>query len=266
MNLHRLVLICAASVALCACAGTKLVKHAAPIPQRELPIAVAADAILAAQLDFIVVRNGPGAWAKNGDWDEYLIRVRNPSARAVELRAVEVTDSQGNIAVALNDRAALVRASKVTAKRYRQSGIKVAAGRGGTSLLVAGVGAGVVGYGAAVASVTSAALGAGGAAGGSAAAAAGGFILAAPVLVGFGIARVVNNSKVDHRIEHRATTLPLTVPAGADVLLDVFFPITPSPRHVTFHYRTAQGDQQLQVDTSQVLAGLHLAAPRSSSR
>ena len=262
----RLALLCAVSVALCACGGTKLVKHAAPVPQRELPIAVAADATLAAQLDFIVVRNGPGAWAKNGDWDEYLIRVRNTSAGAVELRAVEVTDSQGHIAIGLNDRAALVRASKLTAKRYRHSGIKVAAGRGGTGLLVAGVGAGVVGYGAAVASVTSAALGAGGAAGGGAAAAAGGFMLAAPVLVGVGIARVVNNRRVNHRIESRATPLPVTMPAGADVLLDVFFPITPSPRHVTFHYRTAAGDQQLQVDTSRVLAGLHLVAPPALAR
>ena len=94
----------------------------------------------------------------------------------------------------------------------------------------------------------------------------GGFILAAPVLIGFGIVRIVNNSKVDNRIESRATPLPVTIPASSDVVLDAFFPITPSPRHVTFHYRTAQGDQQLPVDTSQVLAGLHLTAPPASSR
>jgi hypothetical protein len=264
MSLHRFALLCAASLALCACGGTKLVRDAAPVPQRELPIAVAADATLAVQLDFIVVRNGPGAWARNGNWDEYLIRVRNTSALPVELRAVEVTDSQGHNAVTLDDRADLVAASKLTAKRYRQAGVKVAAGSGGAGLVAAGVGAGVVGYGAAVASVTSAALGSGGAAGGGAAAAAGGFLLAAPVLVGVGIVRVVNNAKVDKRIESRATALPVTIPAGSDVLLDVFFPITPSPRELTFHYRSAQGDQQLQVDTSQVLAGLHLApAPAS---
>ena len=51
-----------------------------------------------------------------------------------------------------------------------------------------------------------------------------------------------------------------------DILLDAFFPITPSPRHVTFQYRTAQGDQQLQVDASRVIACLHLAAPKASSR
>lgn len=267
MTLHRLALLCVASLALSACGGgTKLVKQAAPVPQRELPIAVAADAILAAQLDFIVVRNGPGAWARNGDWDEYLLRVRNTSASPVELRAVEVTDSQGQVSASLHDRAQLVRASKLTAKRYRQSGVKVAAGRGGAGLLAAGVGAGVVGYGAAVASTLGAAMSGGAAAGGGAAAAAGGLILAAPVLMGVGIVRMVNNSKVDDRIESRATPLPVTIPAGSDVLLDVFFPISPSPRNVTFHYRTAQGDQQLQVDTSRVLAGLHLAAPPPASK
>ena len=62
-------------------------------------------------------------------------------------------------------------------------------------------------------------------------------------------------------IERRATPLPVTMPAGADASLDVFFPTSPSPQDVTMHYRTAQGDQNLQLDTRQTLAGLHLAAP-----
>ena len=62
-------------------------------------------------------------------------------------------------------------------------------------------------------------------------------------------------------IKRRATPLPVTISAGADALLDVFFPISPSPQNVTVHYRTAQGDQNLQLDTSKTLAGLHLAEP-----
>ena len=257
----RLALLCAASLVLSACGGTKLVRRPAPLAPPERAIAVAADATLAAQLDFIVVRNRLVAWAKNGDWDECLLRMRNASASPVQIRSVEVPDSSGHTSVGLNDRATLVKASKLTAKRYRQSGVKVSAGRGGAGMVAAGVGAGVVGYGAAVASATTTALGAGGAAGGGAAAAAGGFILAAPVLVGVGISRMINNSKVDNRIENRATPLPVTIPAGADASLDVFFPISPSPQNVTLHYRTAQGDQTLQLDTSATLAGLHLAAP-----
>lgn len=257
----RLALSCAAVLALSACGGTKLVRNAAPVTPLDHPIAVAADARLAAQINFIVVRNGPGAWARNGDWDEYLLLVRNTSASAVAIHSIDVTDSSGFTAVQLADRASLVRSSKLTAKRYRNAGIKVSAGRGGAGLVAAGVGAGVVGYGAAVAAGTSAALGAGGAAGGGAAAAAGGFILAAPVLVGVGIARMVNNSKVDDRIEQRATTMPVSLPVAGDVQLDVFFPISPSPRHVTIHYSDDQGDHQLELDTRQALRGLHLATP-----
>lgn len=257
----RLALLCAASLALAACGGTKLVRKPAPVTPPDHPIAVAADARLAAQITFLVVRNGPGAWAKNGDWDEYLLQVRNTSTGPIRIRSVDVTDSSGFTAVQLADRGDLVQASKLTAKRYRNAGIKMSAGRGGAGMVAAGVGAGVVGYGAAVASATSAALGAGGAAGGGAAAAAGGFILAAPVLMGVGIARIVNNSKVDNRIESRATRMPVTLPAGGDVALDVFFPISPSPRHVTIRYSDDQGDHQLELDTRQTLAGLHLAAP-----
>lgn len=267
MTLHRVALLCAASLALTACGGTKLIRKPAPVNPPERPVAVAADANLAAQINFIVVRNGPGAWARNGDWDEYMLQVRNVSASPVEIRSVDVTDSSDHVATALNDRAKLVRASKHAAKRYRRSGIKVSAGRGGVGMVAAGVGAGVVGYGAAVASATSAALGAGGAAaGGASMAAASGFLLAAPVMVGVGIVRMVNNGKVDNRIESRATPLPMAIPAGAEALLDVFFPISPSPRHVTLHYRTAQGDQSLQLDTSDTLRGLHLAAPRNENK
>ena len=46
-------------------------------------------------------------------------------------------------------------------------------------------------------------------------------------------------------IKRRATPLPVTIPAGADALLDMFSPISPSPQHVTVHDRTAQGDQNL---------------------
>ena len=255
----RLALLCAASLALSACGGTKLVKQAASVPIAERPLALAADTALAAQLDFVVVRNGPGAWAKNGDWDEYLLRVRNTAAGPIELVSVEVTDSSGHTAASLDDRAALVKASRQTARRYRASGVSVAAGRGGAGLVAAGVGAGVLGYGATVATATGAALG--GAAGSGAAAAAGGLLLAAPVLVGVGILRIVNNGKVDNRIQSRATALPLALPTGANAQVDLFFPISPSPQRVTLRYRDADGDHELEIDTRQVLAGLHLAAP-----
>lgn len=257
----RLVVLCAASLAVSACGGTKLVRRPPPAPQPERPLAIAADASLAAELGFVIVRNGPGAWAKNGDWDEYLVRLRNVSASPVQIRSLRLTDYREEASEPLAARKPLVQASKQVARRYRDAGLTVQAGRGGAGLVAAGVGAGVVGYGAAVAATTSAALGAGGTAGGGAAAAAGGLFLAAPVLVGIGIARMVNNGKVDDRIHARASTLPKDLAPGEDLRLDVFFPTTPSPQRLTVVYTDAQGEHQLDIDTRHALQGLHLALP-----
>jgi len=207
------------------------------------------------------VRNGPGAGAKNGDWDEYLVRLRNVSTLPAQIRALRLTDYRDQVSNPLADRKELVRASKKVTRQYRDAGMTVHAGRGGAGLVVAGVGAGVVGYGAAVAATTSAALGAGGTAGGGAAAAAGGLFVAAPVLVGIGIVRMVNNSKVADRIHSRASTLPKDLAPGEELRLDVFFPIAPSPQRLTVVYTDGQGEHQLDIDTRQALHGLHLALP-----
>ena len=265
MHAVRLMSLLVASLALAGCGGgTKLVKQPAPVPESVQPLAQAADAALSARLDFVVVRNGPGAWAKNADWDEYLLRVQNLGSAPVQIEAVTVVDSQGHENRPLDDRSALVSASRQATRRYRDAGLKLEAGRGGGSLVAAGVGAGVVAYGAATAAATSAAL-SGGVAGGGAAAAAGGLVLAAPVLVGMGIARAVNNSKVDNRIEARATKLPLAVAPGAQVALDVFFPLSPSPRQVVVHYHDGTASQRLVLETTQALHGLHLK-PASAAR
>jgi len=265
MSPRILLLFCAIATTLTACGGTKLVKHAAPPPPRETPLAIAGDSALAVQLDHVIVRNAPGAWAKNADWDEYLISVRNVSSAPVRINSISVTDSSGHASDALGNRKPLVKASKQTAKRYRKSGIKVMAGQGSATLLATGVGAGVAGYGVAMGSAAGTLMGGTAAGGGAAGAVAGGLILGAPVLVGYGIVRAVNNSKVNNRLESRATHLPNSMQAGADAQLDMFFPLSPSPQRVAIRYSDAQGNHQLDIDTSQALAGLHLAAPVESA-
>ncbi len=263
----RVFLACMLALLLTACGGTKLVRKPAPLPERTTPLAAASDARLTAELQFVIVRNGPAAWARNADWDEYLLGVRNVGSVPLRIDAVAVTDAQGHVNGTQADRRTLVAASKQATRRYRDAGLKLEAGRGGTALIATGVGAGVVAYGAATVAATSAALGAGGAgaAGGGAAAAAGGLILAAPVLIGVGIMRAVNNGKVNDRIEDRVTLLPLTLAPGAQASLDLFFPLSPSPQQVVVHYHDGQVSQRLEVDTRQALTGLHLparAAPR----
>ncbi len=265
MTMHRLALLCVASLALSACGGgTKLVRKPTPIPEDLPAIAVAKDAQLAAELRFVIVRNGPAAWAKNAAWDEYLLAVGNVGQVPLRIDSVTVTDSQGHVSGAHSGRAELVAVSKQATKRYRDVGLKVEAGRGGAGLIAAGVGAGVLAVGAATAASLGGALGAAGGAAGGAATAAGGFMLAAPVLLGVGVMRIVNNGRVDDRIEDRATALPLTIAPGAEGALDLFYPLSPSPQRVVVHYHDGQAAHRLELDVSKPLAGLHLPAVASS--
>ena len=244
---------------LAACGGTKLVKNAAPPPAPAQPLASASDAALDANLQWVIVRNGPGAWARNADWDEYLLQVRNRSDAPLVVTAVAVTDSLEHAAAPLGQRKALVKASKRVARDYMRAGVRVKAGSGSGAMIAAGVGATTVGMGIAVAQATSAMMG-GAAATGAAGAVASGLLLGGPVLVGAGIVRAVRNSQVNKRIAQRSTTLPLTVAAGATVPVDLFFPLAPAPTQVRITYRDATGDHTLDLDTRTALAGLHLGS------
>jgi hypothetical protein len=154
----------------------------------------------------------------------------------------------------------LVKNSKQTARRYKDSGVKVKAGRGVGTMLIAGAAVTAVGFGAATAVAFSTM---GGMAAGSAGAAAGGLLLLGPALAVGGIVRGVNNSKVNNEIELRQTTLPLEVPASEEIGLDVFFPLAPSPGIVELLYTDATGEHRLIIDTSEALGGLHIEAPKS---
>ncbi|RZA15582.1 MAG: hypothetical protein EOP93_16710, partial [Lysobacteraceae bacterium] len=112
MTIRMLALLCAATLALSACGGTKLVRHAPALPEHLPPLASASDARLGVALGFVIVRNGPGAWARNADWDEYLLHVHNASAAPVQILSLDVIDSSDHAATTLDDRKQLVKASK----------------------------------------------------------------------------------------------------------------------------------------------------------
>jgi len=65
-------------LALTACGGTKVLKEPDSFVATQ-PLVTASDQTLSVALDWVIVRDGPGTWAKNSDWDEYLLRVRNQS-------------------------------------------------------------------------------------------------------------------------------------------------------------------------------------------
>ena len=238
-----------ATLAMTGCGnGTKLLKEPKPIPE-VVPLAVAGDSQIEASLDWVIVRDGPGTWARNADWDEYLITVRNLTDKNVRIMSVDVVDLMNVRIATTSDRNELVKESKEVAKRYEDYDLDVKAGAGAGSML----GTGLV-TAAAVPSVAMAA------AFGSTAAAAAAVtsIVAAPVLITGGVIRGVNNEKVSREIESRGSELPLLIRSGESIQAVVFFPFAPSPQQVEIAYRVAIKDELLAIDTRESLSGLHL--------
>ena len=234
--------------------GTRLIKNAPPPPQPIAALAVASDETLSAQLQWVIVRDGPGTWAQNADWDEYLIAVRNLSAAPIQVTGVVLFDSMDQPNSISASRTALVDASRKNAQRYKDSGLKVAAGRGrGLALVAGGAGATTLGMGAAYATLMGA--------GSGAAAAASGLILAGPAMVTMAIVRGVRKGAVTKRIKERSTVFPLSIPASESQSLDIFFPLAPAPRRIDILYTDATGPHVLSTDTSKALDGLHIDEP-----
>lgn len=250
-------LLCACVVA--GCGGTKVLKEPRPV-QTAQPLAANSDRRVAATLDWVIVRDGPGTWARNADWDEYLLRVDNRSDQPVEVAQLTVVDSLGTRIEAQSGRKQLVRSSKETARRYKKSGIEVKAGRGAGTMLAAGAAVTVIGVGAAQA-VAYGSFMSGATSAGSAGTVAGGLLLLGPALAVGGIVRGVNNSQVNQQIELRQTKLPLEIPAREELGLNIFFPLAPSPKMVELIYTDVTGTHTLVIDTSEVLDGLHVEAP-----
>ncbi len=255
MKKNSLLMTCALVIVLTGCGGAKVLKKPEPLKTTQ-PLAVASDPRLATTLDWIIVRAGPGTWAKNADWDEYLLRFKNLTDSPMPITNVRVYDSLGTQINRQLDRRALVKGTKGTKRRYRDSDIKVKAGMGTGKMLAAGAAVGVVGYGLA-AGAAAPSFGAGAAAGGGVGA-AGAVLLAAPVIAFLGIKKGVNNSKVNSEIIRRQTVLPLALPSSDEVSAKLFFPLSPSPTHVEVMYTDTEGEYRLVIDTQEALNGLHL--------
>ena len=247
------------SLSLTGCGGTKVLKDPEPLVLTE-SLASAKDENLQATLEWVIVRDGPGTWARNADWDEYLLTISNESTEPLRVTGLTVVDMQEIDVVPGTNRKELVKATKKALKRYKGSGVEVKAGRGTGTMIAAGVGATVVGVGVGAAAAMGSALGAG-AGVGTAGAVAGGLLLIGPALAVGGVVRGMNNSAVSDEIEERQTLLPLTVEPGTQTQADVFFPISPSPQRVVLTYSDSSGEHRLVIDTSEVLKGLHIQGP-----
>ena len=241
---------------LAGCGGTKVLKEPKAI-QTTQPLVSASNEQITATLDWVIVRDGPGAWARNADWDEYLLRVRNRSGQSIEITGLTVVDSLNTEVLPETQRKQLVKGSKKTARRYKQSGIKVRAGRGAGTLLLAGAAVTAVGAGAATVAAFGNLLGGASAVGGAAATASGLLVLGPAIVVG-GAVRGVNNSKVNSQIELRQTVLPFEILTEQEHRLSVFFPLAPSPKRLELTYTDTSGEHRLTLNTETALKGLHI--------
>ena len=245
---------------LAGCGGTKVLKEPQPMEPMQ-PLAATSDKSVTATLDWVIVRDGPGTWARNADWDEYQLRVSNQSDQPIKITEVFVVDSLDTRIESQSRRKSLVKGSKKTARRYKKSGIKVKAGAGAGTMLVAGAAVTAVGVSTAY-GVANAAILSGSTTAGSAGVVVGGLMLLGPALAVGGIVRGVNNGAVNTRIEERQTLLPLEVSTSEELSLNVFFPIAPSPGAIELSYTDATGEHSLVIDTNAALDGLHIATPK----
>jgi len=239
------------SLSLTGCGGAKILKDPEPLAITQ-SLAAASDQRFSATLDWVIVRDGPGTWAKNVDWDEYMIRVQNLNRDSIQLTNITVTDSLGTRIEMGASRKQLVKGTKKTKRRYKDEGLTVKAGAGAGTLVVAGAATAVTAMSAGAAAVYGSAAVAGMAVTG---------LVLAPVLAVGGVFRGVNNSKVNDQIEIRQAQFPVALQNGDEKGLNIFFPLTPSPRKVELTYIDSQGEHILVIDTETALAGLHLAQP-----
>ncbi len=258
-NLGIFVTVLLSTCALAGCGGTKVLKEPQPI-QTTQPLAAISDERVTATLDWVIVRDGPGTWAKNADWDEYLLRVKNETGQPIQVTRLTVVDSLGTRIESESERKKLVKGSKMTAKRYKGSGVKVKAGMGVGTMLASGAAVTVAGVGIAAATMGPV-IGGATAAGGAGAAMAAGLLIGPALAVG-GVVRGINNNKVSKQIELRQTSLPVEVPAGEELRLNTFFPLAPSPQMVSVIYTGVDGEHVLVIDTNSALSGLHIDAPK----
>jgi len=240
------------AITLAACGGSKLLDDPQPLVL-ERPLTTTSDRRLEVHLDWVIIRNGPGTWAENANWDEYLLRVRNLSDEPIRITGVTVYDALDTRVESSANIDNLISMSRTTARRFKAEGVKVKAGVGGETLIAAGnvALAGSFAYTAAVLTGSAAA---------SAAGVAVGAVVLAPVLIAGGVVEGKNKDWVARELISRHTPFPIDLATQELQSLNIFFPLAPSPSQVELTYNDSSGEHRFIVDTREILQGLHIGS------
>jgi TonB family protein len=203
----------------------------------------------------VLVRNAPGAWVRDADWDEYHIAIE-AYGRQVEVSTVVLIDATGARVEPSRDRSRLVDDTRELFKRYQLSG-EVARSKDGGGLLLGSAGVVATGYGvgmamapmvtfsnmAAMVIVPAAIIGVGAVMGGAA------------------VYRIVDNSRVDDELKRRTSTLPVVAAPSEKLGVVLHYAITPLPRRIEMAYRVDGADHHIAIDTRDALETVHQEPP-----
>ena len=126
-TMRAIVSIVAVCLVLPGCGGTKVLKDPQPMHEAttlapQPPLASGGDDKLGVHLTWVIVRDGPGTWAQNADWDEYLLVANNSSGETLRITGASVYDSLGNRIAADDDRKRLVKASRKASQQQSRGG------------------------------------------------------------------------------------------------------------------------------------------------
>ena len=238
----------AACVTIAGCAGPSLLDSQRAIESTK-PLAEASDERVHVSIENVIVRNGAGSWARDAEWDEYLIKVRSLSGEPLEVREVVLFDALDQRVEARTDRSGLTDGTREIERRYGESGRLVRI-RGGNGWVAAGV----TSAGVATAIGLSAPAGFAGMA--MAAAAASAVVSVGAAFVAAGVVRAVKNARVDNEIQRRRSVLPVALSRGAEATVDLFFPITPLSTRAQVVYADLESEHRVDISTGALLAAL----------
>ena len=256
------VLCCLFAVYGCA-AGNKILKEPESFEPKQ-PIGLWSDSVIAVALDWIVVRDGPGTWATNANWDQYIFRIENLSGSTVSITNVHLVDLMGRKVTPIADRGRLVAESQVAMNGYEKFQLNIEEGAGSSVMEAAVVGGGVIAGGIMLSGTVAAAAGALPWAGAGASYTIIGPLVAAAAPVALTV-RSRNRGEVDRKIKELHSYLPQSMESRDLQRFDLFFPISPSPQKVIVEYLDSAGSNRaIELDTSVVLKGLHLLRPKRS--
>ena len=268
---------------LAACAAPKSRLLPEPLPPAAPPfdwVATAPDGV-SIGLRQVIVRNSPGSWVRDADWDEYVLDVRNGSAQPLHIERFDLYSARLAGGAPGGCRPSAPCSSPVggenpTAQPSTTSRSQLEQGTGDTLRLAKDAGI-IVGSGLAPIGTAVALVGTSGgflsASSAAAGAAVGAIFVVAPVAITIATIHVVkrhrldkeDKARIDWRLADRGVNVPIVLAAEGRLEQSAFFPVTPAPTRIGMHYMLADEPRELWLPLP-ALAALHLQGAAFAGR